>query len=36
MHTARLRYRFSDYLATVTAMNLDGRVALREQYQSAL
>jgi len=36
MRTARLRYRFSDYLATVTAMNLDGRVALREQYQSAL
>jgi hypothetical protein len=35
MRTARLRYRFSDYLATVTAMNLDGRVALREQYQSA-
>jgi hypothetical protein len=35
MHTARVQYRFSDYLATVTAMNLSGRVALREQYQSA-
>ena len=35
MHVARLAYRFSDYLATVTAMNLSGRVALREQYQSA-
>jgi hypothetical protein len=36
MRTARLQYRFSDYVATVTAMNLAGRVALREQYQSAL
>jgi hypothetical protein len=36
MRTTRLRYRFSDYLATVTAMNLSGRVAVREQYQSAL
>jgi hypothetical protein len=35
MRTARVQYRFSDYLATVTAMNLSGRVALREQYQSA-
>jgi len=35
MHTAFARYRYSDYLATVTAMNLSGRVALREQYQSA-
>ena len=35
MHTAVARYRYSDYLATVTAMNLSGRVALREQYQSA-
>jgi hypothetical protein len=36
MRTARLQYRFSDYVATVTAMNLSGRIALREQYQSAL
>ena len=35
LHLARLQYRFSDYLATVTAMNLPGGVALREQYQSA-
>jgi hypothetical protein len=35
MNTARLRYRFADYLATVTAMNLSGRVGLREQYLSA-
>jgi hypothetical protein len=35
MRTARVQYRFADYLATVTAMNLSGRVALREQYQSA-
>jgi hypothetical protein len=34
-HVARLQYRFADYLATVTAMNLSGGVALREQYQSA-
>ena len=36
MHAARLSYRFSDYLATVTVMNLSGRVALREQYVSAI
>jgi hypothetical protein len=36
LRTARLRYRFSDYLATVTATNLPSGVALREQYQSAL
>ena len=36
LRTARLDYRFADYLATVTAMNLSGRVALREQYLSAL
>ena len=36
MRTARLVYRFSDYVATVTAMNLPpGGVALRELYQSA-
>jgi hypothetical protein len=35
LHTARIQYRFVDYLATVTAMNLSGRVALREQYESA-
>lgn len=35
-HTAFARYRYADYLATVTAMNLIGRVALREQYQSAV
>jgi hypothetical protein len=35
-HTAFARYRYADYLATVTAMNLVGRVALREQYQSAV
>jgi hypothetical protein len=34
--TARVQYRFRDYLATLTAMNLGGRVVLREQYQSAL
>jgi hypothetical protein len=36
MHTAFARYRYSNYLATITAMNLSGRIALREQYQSAL
>jgi hypothetical protein len=36
MHTVFARYRYSDFLGTVTAMNLSGRVALREQYQSAL
>jgi hypothetical protein len=36
MRSARLQYRFSDYVATVTATNLAGRIALREQYQSAL
>ena len=35
LRTARLQYRFSDYLATVTAMNLPAGIALREQYQSA-
>jgi hypothetical protein len=35
MQVARLRYRFSDYFVAVTAMNLTGRVALREQYTSA-
>ena len=35
LHTARLQYRFTDYLATVTAMNLPTGVALREQYESA-
>ena len=35
MNVARLRYRFADYLATVTAMNLSGRIGLREQYVSA-
>ena len=35
MHTARLAYRFSDYLATVTAMNISGRVVMHEQYESA-
>jgi hypothetical protein len=35
LHTAFARYRYSDYVATVTAMNLSGGVALREQYQSA-
>jgi hypothetical protein len=35
MHSARLAYRFSDYLATVTAMNVAGRVVLHEQYESA-
>jgi hypothetical protein len=36
LRTARLRYRFSDYVATLTATNLPSGVALREQYQSAL
>ena len=35
MHVARLAYRFSDYLATVTAMNIAGRVVMHEQYESA-
>ena len=35
MHVARLAYRFSDYLATVTAMNISGRVVMHEQYESA-
>lgn len=35
LRVARLQHRFSDYLATVTAMNLPGGIALREQYQSA-
>ena len=35
LHVARLQYRFADYLASVTAMNLPEGVALREQYQSA-
>jgi hypothetical protein len=36
MRTARLRYRYSDYVATVTVMNLGGRIVLREQYESAV
>ena len=35
MHPARLAYRFSDYLATVTAMNVSGRIVMHEQYESA-
>ncbi len=35
LHSARVQYRFSDYLATVTAMNLPDGIALREQYESA-
>jgi hypothetical protein len=35
MHTARLQYRYSDYLATITAMNIAGRVVMHEQYESA-
>ncbi len=35
MHVARLAYRFADYLATVTAMNISGRVVMHEQYESA-
>jgi len=35
MHGARLAYRFADYLATVTAMNVGGRVVMHEQYESA-
>ncbi|HXJ23608.1 MAG TPA: hypothetical protein VMT03_25555 [Polyangia bacterium] len=35
LRVARLQYRFADYLATVTAMNLPEGIALREQYQSA-
>ena len=31
MNTARLRYRFADYLAIVTAINLSGRIGLRER-----
>jgi hypothetical protein len=33
--TAIVRYRFSDYLATLTAVRLEGGVAIREQYQQA-
>jgi hypothetical protein len=36
MRTALVEYRFSDYLASVTATNLGARVALREHYMSAL
>jgi hypothetical protein len=36
LRTARLQYRFYDYVATVTATNVDGRIDLREQYQSGL
>jgi hypothetical protein len=35
MHIARLAYRFADYLATVTAMNVGGRIVMHEQYESA-
>jgi hypothetical protein len=35
MHTARLQYRYSDYLATITAMNISGRLVMHEQYESA-
>lgn len=35
MHSARVAYRFSDYLATITAMNVAGRIVLHEQYESA-
>lgn len=35
MHAARLAYRFSDYLATVTAMNVGGRIVMHELYESA-
>ncbi len=35
MHTARLQYRYSDYLATITAMNISGRIVMHEQYESA-
>jgi hypothetical protein len=38
LHTASAQYRFSDYLASVTATNLGQAkgIAVREQYQSAL
>ncbi|HEY4393600.1 MAG TPA: hypothetical protein VGP64_06040 [Polyangia bacterium] len=35
MHGARLAYRFVDYLATVTAMNVGGRIVMHELYESA-
>jgi len=35
LRVVRVQHRFSDYLATVTAMNLPQGVAVREQYVSA-
>ncbi len=35
MHAVRLAYRFSDYLATVAAVNVAGRIVMHEQYESA-
>lgn len=36
LHTARVQYRYADYIATVTAANLPwGGLAVREQFQSA-
>jgi len=35
MHAVRVAYRFSDYLATVAAVNVGGRIVMHEQYESA-
>jgi hypothetical protein len=36
MRTALVEYRFSDYIASVSATNLGQRVAVREHYMSAV
>jgi hypothetical protein len=36
LRTAVVEYRFSDYIASVSATNLGGRVAVREHYMSAV
>ena len=36
MRTALIEYRFSDYIANVSATNLGQRVAVREHYMSAI
>jgi hypothetical protein len=36
MRTAMTEYRFSNYIASVSATNLGRRVAVREHYMSAV
>jgi len=36
LRTALVEYRYSDYIANVSATNLGGRVAVREHYMSAI